>query len=157
MPNPQRLSNSPADVVRWMLVALGIGSDPTLNPLQAWPVYCAMEPSVPDNCITVIDTVGQKYDRSMPDGDLLGFDGFQVRVRATDHQIGWQMGDSIQDLMASTVYRTPVPVPAQSPQHYYSIHAIDRIGDVLCVGIDNPNTKRRIFTINALCYLLQES
>lgn len=142
------LAHSPAAIIRKLLIDLGLGAEPT--PTAAWPVYDANEPTSPDNCITVYDTQGIGAGRSMIDGELLGFNGFQVRVRGVDHPTGWTKADAIQTTLAKQVLRKVVHVGASN----YLVHAASRIGDVLALGKD-PDSKRRIFTLNAIAAIKQ--
>lgn len=137
------MTDSPADVVRWILVALGVGTDPELG--SAWPVYCSSEPDRPDNSITVYDTDGTDNGRTMVDGKLQRLFGFQVRVRSDSHGTGWTKADAIQTALAESVYQETVTVNGRS----YLVHAVSRIGDVLPLGKESPTSKRSLFTLNA--------
>ncbi len=53
------LLHSPAEVIRWLLVAIGQGVDPAQG--GDWQVAVALEESSPDNAITVYDTDSVKY------------------------------------------------------------------------------------------------
>jgi hypothetical protein len=134
---------SPAEVLRVLFVNLGLGSDPASN--SAWPIYVSNEPSDPDDCITLYDLVGAKYERAQPTGEVLGFDGFQVRVRSTDYPTGYTRADAIHTALAETVYQNTVTLGASK----FYVHDINRIGDVIPLGVDNPRSKRNLFTINA--------
>lgn len=140
------LTHSPADIVRRLLIALGLGADP---PSSSWPIFAAHEPDLPDNCITVYDTAGVAQGRSMISGELFGTSGFQVRVRAKDHTTGWTKADAIQTDMAKAVYQEVVTISGTR----YLVHAIVKIGDVLALGTESPTSKRHVFTINAQAVL----
>ena len=140
---PQTLTHSPADIVRRVLIDLGLGVDPPSTP---WPVFASGEPDTPDNCITVYDTAGLDHGRSMIDGELFGHNGVQVRVRSNSHATGWTKADAIQTGMAKSVYQETVTISGQA----YLVHAIAKIGDVLTFGKETPTSKRSLFTINAL-------
>lgn len=142
------LLHSPAEIIRKLLVDLALGAEPSAT--ATWPVYDANEPATPDNCITVYDTQGRDYGRMMIDGSLVGPNGFQVRVRAKDHPTGWLKADSIQKALAEIVYQRMVYVESSD----YFIHCISTIGDVLSLGKD-PNSNRRLFTINAVVTVRQ--
>ena len=136
------LLHSTADVIRKLLIDLSLGTQPSAN--ADWPVYCASEPSFPDNCITVYDTEGMSDGRSMVDGEVWGHNGFQIRIRAVSHTVGWLKADSIW-VALSLVQRVTV-TPAVDTS--YLIPCIAGIGDVLVLGKD-MNSSRRLFTINA--------
>ncbi len=136
--------HSPAEVIRWLLVALELGTDPADG--AAWPVYATNEPNEPDNCITVYDTTGISDGRSMMDGALWQHHGFQVRVRAKDHHAGWVKADAIRTAMAEQACQRTVSRDGKR----YLVWSINKIGLVLVLGIDNPTSKRQLFTVNAV-------
>lgn len=143
------MDHSPADVVRWLIVALGAGTNPTSG--AAWPVYCADEPDLPDNCITIYDRSAPGQGRRMFDGATVGPAGVQVRVRSTTHAVGWVKIQTIHDLLAArdSVYRRFVLVGTTG----YTVHALVNIDDPLALGKDVTNTKRRLFTMNASAHV----
>ena len=145
------LLHSPADVIRGCLIDLGLGSDPTLDPQAAWPIYVSSEPTTPDNCLTVYDTQGVEDGSSQLDGELWTHHGFQVRVRSTDHVTGWARANAIRQALAQQVLDNAVAVGTS----HYVIHAAAGIGSVLVLGKDTPTSKRSLFTLNATAVLRQ--
>lgn len=141
------LPHSPADVLRQLLVDLGLGSEPAA--LSLWPVYATSEPSSPDNCLTTYDTTGLTDARLMVTGEAPVHHGFQVRVRSADHQSGWAKANAVRTALAESVYQHTVHVGASA----YLVHAVARIGDVLTLGSESPTSKRRLFTLNAVVTL----
>lgn len=135
-------SHSPADVVRWLLVLMGLGSAPGGGD---WPVFAAGEPDLPDNCITVYDTQGTDDGRSQIDGELFSHEGIQVRVRARTHPEGWVKAHAIREALAKQAYDETVVTGGEA----YLVHSINRIGNVIALGKEVPSTKRSLFTINA--------
>ena len=146
--------HSPADVVRWLIVQLGLGTNPTLDPLQPWPVYDTVEPSTPDSCITVNDTLGMDSGRSFPDGALDSHYGFQVRIRSGDKPSGYLKASNIRRTLAEGVYATRVtpPIPIGS-QARYLVHCVSKVGQVLPLGFER-GTRRQLFTLNAMVALV---
>ena len=145
---PNYLNHSPADVVRSLLIQLGLGSDLPANdqsPLSAWSVYKGAEPSAPDNVLTVTDTVGRESLREMVSGRVHSFYGFQVRIRSADPDEGFLKADAIRKGLAEDVLRSQVNVETS----VYFVQCISRIGAILPLGWDTPTTKRSLFTINA--------
>lgn len=136
------MTHAPADVLRWLLIELGAGTDPDAN--GAWPIFHSSEPGAPDNCITTYDTEGTDDGRSMPTGEAMGHDGFQVRVRSTTPKVGWAKASEIQDLLAETVYQDAVVVEGSN----YLVQCAAKIGRVIPLGKD-PTSKRSLFTLNA--------
>lgn len=135
---------SPADIVRRLLISLGAGVSPSNGAL--WPVYATSEPGTPDNVVTVYDTAGLDDGRAMVDGELFRHLGFQVRVRSIDHRSGWDKASEIQNLLARSTYDEVVAMPDDTR---YLIHCVSRIGDVIALGKEVPNSKRSLFTVNA--------
>lgn len=138
------MTHSPADVIRRLLIQLGLGSDP---PAAPWPVYAGKEPGVPDNVITVRTTEGTDDGRDMISGEVWGHPGFQVRVRASDYVTGRTKADAIGDALATGVYQTVVAIGASR----YFVHAVTHIGDVIDLGAETPSSQREVFTLNATC------
>jgi hypothetical protein len=134
------VTHSPGDIVGRLLVQRGLGTD-----AGTWPVFVGSEPTDPDNCITLYDTQGSDHGRDMPTGKTRGHAGFQIRIRATTHAIGWTKAEAIQASLEA-VYQETVHVDAEE----YLVHAVVRIGDVLSLGKDAPNSGRNAFTLNAL-------
>lgn len=146
-----QLLHSPADVVRWLLIGLGVGTDPSLS--SAWPINADKEAATPDNVITIYDTAGRDDGRSMIDGELFYHYGLQVRVRAVDHVTGWPKADQIRVTMAQQVYGNSVTIGTST----YRVHCIAKIGEVLRLGQEVGSSKRSLFTINATVALRQTS
>lgn len=149
------LQDSPAEVIQWLLVACGLASDPapwaTSNG-NAWPVFSTNEPGKPDNVVTVKDTAAKIDARLMPDGEMAQHWGFQVRIRSTDHPTGWAKAEAIRIKFNEAVRNWRITLPNA---HVYLVEAI--IGaSTLVLGKDAPNTKRSLFTINAMVTLIKE-
>jgi hypothetical protein len=146
------MTHSAAQVVAQVLQNMGLGGSPTGGSLTtSWPVYYSNEPNEPDNCITVYDTIGTSSGRSMIDGELWYHYGVQIRIRATDHFTGWQKADSIRTAIAKQIFAMKLPIGVNN----YLVPAVSRIGSVLAIGVDNPHTKRKVFTLNAVTAIQQ--
>jgi hypothetical protein len=141
------LDRCPADVLRWLLVQLGVGIDPgAYDPRYAggWPVYADAEPDKPDQCVTVLDILAQEDGRSMTDGEMFRHFGLQMRVRSVDCQSGLIQAEKIRWALAEEVRRTVVTVGSEQ----YLVHAVSP-SSVLRLGRDFPNTGRHLHTLNA--------
>ena len=151
---PGTLTHSPGDVVRWLMVSLGLGADPTVTPYGSWPVFQAVEPSglnVPDNCLTVYDTAGRDGGREQVQGERSEHHGIQVRVRSATHNVGYTKARALAVAFDQTVYQNNVTISSQR----YLVHCLTRTSDVLYIGFEAPTSKRTIFTINAVAALWQ--
>lgn len=146
MPGP--LTHSPADVVRRLLIGLGLGNDP---PAEPWPMYVGGEPTVPDNVITLYDMLPRLHGREMVTGERQLHHGVMVRVRGTDYNVAYAKANAIAVALDEGVYQETVTI---SPSRYL-VHAADRTGDVLALNKESFETKRSLFTVNALVSLRQ--
>ena len=143
------LVHSPADVVRQHLIDAGLGTAPSAS--GSWPVFAIGEPSEPDNCLTVYDTAGSSAGRTMPDGEIQGMYGIQVRIRSATHALGWAKANAIGAHLSEVAYQEVVHYGASN----YLIHCFSRIGDVIPLGKNVPDTRRFLFTLNCMVNLRQ--
>lgn len=153
---PGTLTHSPADVIRRLLIQLGHGTTPEDS--GEWPIYVATEPDSPDNAITLYDTAGINQGDHMIDGERQEKHGFQVRIRGWDHTTGYTKAREIAVGMDQNVDRTSATVPDSTGAGVsYTVWSITRSSDVLSLGRDTPQSKRHIFTINAVTSLREQS
>lgn len=137
------LLHSPADIIRRLLIAEGYGVDPPSTP---WPIYVAVEPSLPDNVITIQDYgAARMQGRRMHDGRQLMMHSIQVRVRGKDHPTGYPKANAIAVALDEVIYWDSVTIGAQS----YCVDTVSRLSDVMAMGREETTT-RHIFLINAL-------
>lgn len=143
---------SPADVIRWLIVWLNLGVTPSTRVTGvSWPVCVGLEPSAPDDCITVKNTQGQDDGRSMPDSEANAHYGLQVRVRSVDENIGWRKANAVRTALATQVRMTHVVIGS----HEYNVVAVTRIGQVIAIGKETPASKRNVFTLNVMAAIKQ--
>lgn len=140
-------AHSPADVIRQLLIDHGFGSD---DDTGSWPIKTASEPTNPDDVITLYDTEGINQARTMADGARIIHHGFQVRVRGTDYDSGYEKANEIA-LGLDAAYKNTVHVGSNT----YYVHAIKRRGDVLSLGTETEASARVLFTINATATMKQ--
>lgn len=150
------LTNSPADVVRYALIAGGLGTLPLSEGL--WPIFAWQEPDQPDDVVTVYDTSGVVQGRSHNDGQVLEHYGVQIRVRTSIPKNGNTKIRAILEFLDRTINQTVVNVPYDTGTGYsvYCIHAVSRSGTILSLGKDTPTTKRTLFTVNVSVSLSQK-
>jgi hypothetical protein len=137
--------HSPADVVRWMIVGLGLGTDPSAA--AAWPVYAEGEPPAPDETITVYTTDGVDSPRTMSDGATNGTCGFQVRVRSVRHDSGFQKASEIANKLTDPEFVRNLTVTVGASD--YLVYSVDYTGNVIPLGKESPDSRRSLFTVNA--------
>lgn len=154
----QTLLHSPSEVVRQVLVDLGLATLPATPQPRTWPAYVGFEPDgvgVPDDVVTVYDTQGSGGARSMADGgSLFGNYGVQIRFRSTEHRTGWRKADEVQttlaehESLAATEGRIVTVTDSDGTETLYALFAFVGIGDVLRIG-QEPGGRRCLFTLNA--------
>jgi len=140
-----KTSYSAGDVVARLIVQLGLGTDPQANGL--WPVYSEGEPPTPDDVITVYTTDGVDSPRTMPDGELNGTDGLQVRVRSVRHDSGFEKASEIASALTDASLVRRITVAVDGVDHL--VHSVDYVGNVIPLGKESPSSRRSLFTINA--------
>jgi hypothetical protein len=145
------LANSPAQIISQLLIDLSLGSAPADN--DVWPIRFSGEPKSPDNVITVTDTVGKQDGRFQVDGQRQSHPGFQVRIRATNHVIGYAKAQTIAIALDESVQLAGVTVDGNT----YRVYSISRVGDVFDLGKNHPTNNLNLFTINAVASLRQTS
>lgn len=144
----QALDHAPADVMRRLLIALGLGADP---PAEPWPVFYGTEPTAPDNVITVMDTAGRAQGRLQPTGEQAETYGFQVRVRAATSSEGAVKGWAVADALDRDVYQYRLTVGAAT----YLVHSVTRTSSVIPFGKQDSANRLRVHTLNAQVTLEQ--
>ena len=82
----------------------------------------------------------------------MGPEGFQIRVRATSHQVGWQKMDAIRTALEAYYQQT---VPLGTTAHRYLVHCFSNIGNILPLGKETPTSDRVLFTLNAVTPIRQ--
>jgi hypothetical protein len=148
------LSHSPAEILQQLMVDEGIVVEPLLNDeTTSWQAYVSSEPSMPDNCVTVQDTVGTQDGRTVdgrvPAGEINEHPGWQIRVRAVSHRVGFLKLSQIRKELMEQVYDAFVQLQDDLlVNHVYSVQAITRIGSIVMLGTDAPDTKRSLFTLS---------
>ncbi len=140
-----RFLTSPSDLVRYLLIQLGLGSLPT-NPPNSWPIYRGEEPSTPDNCITVYDTAGRDSGDSQVDGEKFEYVGIQVRIRSASYNVGYVKAEAIAKSMDEDIQNDNIAVGGR----VYTLHSLMRSTQVLPIGTESPTSTRLLFTVNGL-------
>lgn len=143
------LDHSPSDIVRNVLIDLGLGSDPAAN--QVWPIFASGEPDKPDSCITVYDTAGIDLGRIQFDGEREESYGIQVRVRSAAHTAGHKKTNEIAIALDKDLLDMNISLGASD----YNVWCANRSSTVLVLGRESPNTNRRLFTVNVIVVIDQ--
>lgn len=143
---PGSLQHSPAEVIRQLIVDQGWGID-YVDDDTDWASFDSAEPNLPDNVITVYDTLGRDNGRDAF-GERSEEQGFQVRIRSKTHPAGYVKSQEIA-VGLDQIDHEDVTVDSTS----YVVWAVMRTGNVLAIGHDAPNSKRRLFTLNGVVSL----
>ena len=149
------IQHSPADILRWLLVNAGQLADPTVVsgtpplPTGNWPGYVAVEPNLPDNCVTLFDTDGTPDGRAMPTGLVYYHYGCQLRVRSTTQNAGYVEAKALQQYISESILMNTVVIAGNS----YLVHCCSGIGEPVRIGQDRPNSGRFLHTLNLMIAL----
>lgn len=118
-----------------------------------WPCYVGVEPDSPDECITLDDTTGQGDGRDMNGGELNAHMGLQFRFRSLTAKSGWTKAQAVRAWLSEQVFAMTVTIDSST----YRVHCFSKIGQVLKLGTDGPNSKRWLHTLNAMISIRQLS
>lgn len=145
------LTHSPSDIVRQLLVNLGVGVLPVNGTITNWPIGCDTEEDSPDNFITVQGTVGRKSGRLSFSGEVVEHHGIQIRIRSQTHPAGWTKARSVAVTIDESIRNEYVTIGGTQ----YAVHALTRESGPVPLGRETPTSQRRLFTLNATVTLRQ--
>ena len=136
-----QLDHSPARIIRELLIDLSSGT----SDLSAdWAIFVNSIPDDPDKVIVINDTTGVLDGRIMITGEQLTEHGFQVVIRDQGQDTGFVRANLIATTL-DIVLRSSVTIGSST----YLVQAVSRVGDVIYVGTDVPQSNLHLFTINA--------
>ena len=147
------LLHSPADILRWLLIDLGEGSDPTLVPVTAtppansWPAYEGGAPGTPDDILTCFNTTSKPAMRTMIDGEFSKFHGFQIQVRSAEQPTGATKAHRLKQILTENVYQNSVIVTSGGQTATYIMYNISDV-HVEALGKLVPQSKHTIHTLS---------
>ncbi len=144
------LTHSPADIIRYLLIAKGLGVLPPGTNAN-WPIYSSNTPDLPDRIVSILDMGGAQHGRVHTDGEMQEHEGFIVIVRSLTHQEGYPKARAIAIAMDEDVYDDYVVIDGVT----YLVHAVMRTGDVTTGGTESPDTQRYLFRIDAVVSVRQ--
>jgi len=143
-----RLSHTPADIIRWLLIDLGVGTEPEDE--GDWPIYAGNEPNLPDPLIIVYDTSGITQGRIQRTGETVEHHGIQFQIRGVDYPTTWTKADELRQVIDEQVKYSKLTVDDSK----YTIHAITRQSGPIALGKEQ-GTHRFLFTLNAIVSLCE--
>jgi hypothetical protein len=145
------IPHGPANVLRWLLIDLGVGTDPDDedDPQdRVWPVHNDSEPDNPDNCITVYQTEGQQDGQDPHSGSLWHHIGWQVRIRSKTREIGTRKANDILTAICGTYWRTiTITSTVGTLSEDYRVETVTPSGLPLYIG-QEQGSNRHLHTIN---------
>ena len=148
------LKDSPAAVLRQLLVDINQAVDPPQLGNAPWQAFYDNEPDLPDDVITVADSVGIDKGRSGNDRERVGYHGTQIRIRSTDHDVGFRKAQEIA-IALDKVNQASVRVISGNGTTDYVVWTVIRQGKVLRMGKEVGVSDRRLFSINSVMVLYQ--
>lgn len=147
MPTTGQLDDSPADVIRQLLIRLGLATDP--DDKDAWPAYAHNEPNLPDNCLTCYNVDSTVYYKTSPDMEVQEYHNVVIRCRGQTDSTAYTKLNHVAATLDKVQFASVEISPA-----CYSIPGISRSG-VRRLGKDAPNSSRYIYNLDVSCPLTQ--
>ena len=145
------MSHSPSQVIRQLLIDLGVASDG-----GTWPAYASQEPDKPDDCITVYDTSETRQGRFQVGGEEQSAYNLQIKVRSNDYQEGHVKANSIKTTLAQSVQNTTVSTLDDEANgtatQSYLVYAISLRS---FFSIPVPYSDRKVWTCNIQATITQ--
>lgn len=148
------IEHSPEDIIRNLIIDLGHGTAPSAD--GSWPVFTAQEPNTPDSVITVYGAAGLLEGKLQPNGEVQEHYGIQIRIRDVRHYGGYAKANDIAvglDPVLNRVVEVGTDAGTGGSTNYI-VYAVSRRSGPLAIGTE-PESKRRIFTINVVCAIRQ--
>ena len=149
------LTHSPAQIIRDLLVDLGLGVLPSAG--GDWPIFVTSIPDSPDSIIAVIDTLGTRDGRHQPTGEAAEHPGIHIEIRDANYQDGWEKANAVRVALSETILRNTVSIEDNigTGTTGYLVYAVTKISGIIPLGKELPTSKRHLFTINAVVALRQ--
>ena len=144
------MTHQAADVVRQLLIDLGLCASHTDTPAAVWPVFVTNEPDDPDNCVTFYNTSPVTDGHDQTTGDAFQHEGVMVRVRATHDDVGYAKADAVKRGLCRVTLRQVDVTNARVGDASYVVNAITLASGPLPNGKDSPSSDRDVFTLNFL-------
>lgn len=139
------LTHSPIDIMRGLLVAMGLGSgvaNPQVNP---WPVHAFDVPDKPDNVITTQGGESTDDGRTAFDGERQEHHGVTIRVRGTTDDVAYAKAKAIATALDTEALDETVTI--QGAQ--YLVHSVSLRDDPVGLGREIPTSARSVYQLDA--------
>lgn len=144
------MNHSAADIVRHVMIELGLGSLPDpADPLD-WPIFVGQEPNMPDRVMTLYDTAGNLQGRIQTTGEHVQHRGFQVMLRELSSHAGMAKMLTVEKALNEEVKRLSIVIqnPTGTDDSAYLVHSISQKSGIIPLGADQENSDRYLFTLN---------
>jgi hypothetical protein len=146
------LNNSPADIVRHLLVNKGVFTVPYEG--GVWPCFYNYLPDgeepLFDQVACIYDTTGLKQGRTANDGETLKAHGFMVSIQDLDQQVAYVKAVQVCNAFDVLVKRNLVIIDGNQ----YGVSTISQTGDINRLGRNAMAKHRRSScTVNAIVIL----
>lgn len=149
---PGAMEDSQANVIRQLLIDLGLGVAPSSPHATDWAVIAHREVDRPDNVIIVKNSEGQIGQREHVEGERDERNGIQVIVRSGNTVAGYNKARAIAVAMDQQMNQQTVTVG----DNQYLVWTVIRTSDVMYLGEEEPQSTRSLHSINAVVSLRQE-
>lgn len=150
---PGRLHRAPAAIVQELIIELELGTDPSADPLEDWPVYKSREPDEVDDVIRVSGGAGTDDGDSHVDGEHGEHYGISILVRSADEEDGWDKINEIAvvlDEVLNRVVSVGGVTGTGTGGELYRVASMKRTSGPVSLGKDTPAGKRHTHSINFL-------
>jgi hypothetical protein len=135
------VNDSPPSIIATYIVGQSLMSVPTAN--NDWPLYISNLPDTPNNAAVIFNSSPVKDARIMSDGDVIQHYGFEILLRCTSDEDGWEKCNILSS--ALDIIRNHFVTKGDNT---YKIHNVTRLGGIGSLG-NEPNSKRRkLFSMN---------
>ena len=142
------LTHSASDILRRLLVNAGQGT--LLGAGGSWPIGLE-RPNAPDSCVTITETQGKRDGRVMTSGEVIEHPGVQIEVRAATYAAGFTKAKALATYCDESIYNSSITFETKA----YTIINVSRVGVVMAIGRETPESKRELFTFNATVTVIQ--
>ena len=143
------MDHSPAYIVRDLLVGEAMITKPSSN--STWPGYVSGFPrnSTTDNIVVINNTTAKTDGRIHTDGEQQEHEGIQIIVRGDTYSTGYTKANALKTKIDTGILRSSVTIGGAT----YMIQSISRVGGI--IELDEPNSTRKLFSLNALMSVCQ--
>lgn len=144
---PDEFKNEPEVVVRKLFANLGVVSIPEDG--LPWPCFIGVTPTgdrVPDKVISLRQVASRLQSRIMSTGETEHLIGLNFNVRSDDMNNGYRKAKGICNALDNNT----TEVSVQVGYSLYMVHSISRQSDVIPLGFEVPESKRKVWGVEAL-------